>query len=1195
MSLETVPAGAAALLLRPYKGLDFYTASEEDALFFVGRDTERKLIVSNQIASRLTILYGASGVGKSSLLNAGVAYQLRHDAELSERGTPEYAVVVFATWRDDAVTGLIDAVGREVAAALDGHDVGAVTHDGSLATALREWGALLDGELLIILDQFEEFFLYHGDETDDAGFAAQFAEAINDPAVHANFLVSIREDAFGKLDLLKERIPNLFENCLRLDHLGLEAGREAIERPLERWNELTGSDDPVTIGPGLVDEVLEQVRTVEIGGEGLGTVDLAAPVGARVRVEAPYLQLVLTRIWRAERELNSSVLRLETLRALGGAQKIVDARVEEAMGMLSPHEQAIAAGVCHYLVSRAGTKIAFGASDLADFAGLPENDVAAVLEKLTHQSARILRPMAPPAGQPEGTRYELFHDKLAKAILAWRAGFLERQAAVEAERRVKAEQDERQRESRNKLIRWAAVTLMFVVLALVALSLVALQQRSAARGARDDAQSRYFAARAIGETEIDPAAGVRLAASGLKIRATDEAEQAFRQALEASHLRAILRGGSQAVRAASFSLDSKRIVTASDDGTARVWDASSGASIAVLRGHTQLVLAASFSPDGTRVVTAGADGSGRVWDASSGRIIAVLGGSTGSPVLTASFSPDSEHILTVSAGSAHIWDASSGRNLGGLGRRTGSPVLTASYSPDGTRIVTTSDDGTAGLWDAATARRLAVLRGHTGRVWAASFSPDGKRIVTASADTTARVWDASTGRPLAILSGDTGALYAASFSPNGELLVTASDDGTARVWDASTGKSRAILIGDSGPVYAADFSPDGKLIVTASEDHTARVWDASSGKALAMLGGDTGPVYTAEFSADDKLIVTASADGTARVWNVSSTPLVATLPGLPNVLSAASLSPDRKLVVTASTDGKTRIWDVSTGKRLATLRGDTEQVLTAGFSRDGRRIVTASADGTTRLWDAASRERLNVAHTHATSVSAAAFSPDGKRVVTGSADGTARVWDATTGRRLAVLRAHNQLVVAASFSADGKRVVTASADGTARVWDASSGNAGAILSGPANNVSAGPFGAAGTSAPSVNDAAFSPDGKLIVTASADKTARVWDASSGQRLITLTGDTQSVSTARFSPDGKLIVTASADGTARVWDASSGRSLAILSGDAGPVLGASFSPDGELIVTANADGRARIYACRFCATRTELRALARFVSR
>jgi len=118
MSLETVPAGAAALLLRPYKGLDFYTASEEDALFFVGRDTERKLIVSNQIASRLTILYGASGVVKSSLLNAGVAYQLRHDAELSERGTPEYAVVVFATWREDAVTGLIDAVGREVASHL---------------------------------------------------------------------------------------------------------------------------------------------------------------------------------------------------------------------------------------------------------------------------------------------------------------------------------------------------------------------------------------------------------------------------------------------------------------------------------------------------------------------------------------------------------------------------------------------------------------------------------------------------------------------------------------------------------------------------------------------------------------------------------------------------------------------------------------------------------------------------------------------------------------------------------------------------------------------------------------------------------------------------------------------------------------------------------------------------------------------
>ena len=1202
-TLETVnaeeTAEEAAPALRPYKGLDFYTASDEDARLFVGRDTERKLIASNLIASRLTIVYGASGVGKSSLLNAGVAYQLRHDADLNERGTPEYVVVVYAAWRDDPVTGLVDAVAREVKNVLPGL-VDRVAHDAPLAVSLREWGALLDGELLVILDQFEEFFLYHGDETDDAGFGAQFAEAIDDPAVHANFLVSIREDAFGRLDLFKDRIPNLFENCLRLDHLGLEAGRQAIERPLEEWNKLATTNEPVSIEAGLVDEVLEQVRTVEVGGEGLGTVDKDAPASPRTRIEAPYLQIVLTRLWHAERALNSNVLRLETLRALGGAQKIVDARVQEAMGSLTAEQQVIAAAVCHYLVSRTGTKIAFGAADLADFAGLQENEVGDVLEQLTKQKARILRPIAPPANQPGGTRYELFHDKLAKAILEWRASFLEQQARIEAEQQLKAEQAERQREVRNKFIRWAAVALVFVVVALVALSVVALHQRSMAAGARDDAQSRLFAAKAAEQLAIAPAVAVRLAARGMNLSVTDEAEQAFREALEASHLRAVLDGKSGSVYAASFSPDGKLVLTASEGGRARIWNATNGKSLRMLRGGGS-VGSASFSPDGKRIVTTSFGGTVSVWDASGGQRLAAWR-ALGGPVLAASFSPDSKRIVTTSfGGTVSIWDASSGQRLAAW-RALGGPVWAASFSPDGKRIVTVDEDLTARVWDAALGRSLAVLRGHTGRIYAASFSADGKRIVTASADKTARVWNAASGKIVAILRGHGGSVYAASFSPDGTLIVTASADRTARVWDAFTGKRGAILSGDTGPVYAASFSPDGKLIVTASADHTARVWEAADGKSVAMLGGDTGQVFAASFSRDGDLIVTASADGSARIWNVSSIPLLAKLDGSPTV---ASFSADGKLVVTASTDGTAQVWSVSTGKRLAILRGDGAAVLAASFSPDGNRVVAASADGTARVWDASNWHRLKLVRTQETGVSAAAFSPDDKRLVTGSIHGTARIWDASSGERLAVLRGQTGQISAVSFSADGKRVVAASTDGTARVWDASTGKVITSLGGGrANSVRAAPFTATSGngaavpiaapppgSAAAVRWAAFSPDGKLVVTASDDFDTRVWDASTGVRRATLTGDTASVSTAGFSSDGKLILTASADGTARVWETSTWRNLAILDVDSGPVFSASFDPNGDLIVTTNGNRTARIYSCRFCGSRAELALLVR----
>jgi dipeptidyl aminopeptidase/acylaminoacyl peptidase len=192
---------------------------------------------------------------------------------------------------------------------------------------------------------------------------------------------------------------------------------------------------------------------------------------------------------------------------------------------------------------------------------------------------------------------------------------------------------------------------------------------------------------------------------------------------------------------AAFSPDGARIVTASADKTARLWDAKTGASLAVLQGHTGRVYSAAFSPDGGRVVTASDDNTARLWDAKTGASLAVLQGHTGS-------------------------------------------ISSAAFSPDGTHVVTASADKTARLWDAKTGASPAVLQGHTDRVYNAAFSPDGARIVTASADKTARLWDAKTGASLAVLQGHTDEVNSAAFSPDGGRVVTASDDKTARLWDA---------------------------------------------------------------------------------------------------------------------------------------------------------------------------------------------------------------------------------------------------------------------------------------------------------------------------------------------------------------------------------------------------------------------------
>jgi WD domain, G-beta repeat len=232
----------------------------------------------------------------------------------------------------------------------------------------------------------------------------------------------------------------------------------------------------------------------------------------------------------------------------------------------------------------------------------------------------------------------------------------------------------------------------------------------------------------------------------------------------------------------------------SDDRTARLWDASTGAAATTLEGHTGAVRAVAFSPEGSRVLTGSADAKAKVWNASNGPAVATLGGHT---------------------------DA----------------VLAVAFSPDGNRILTGSADMTAKLWDAATFAPIAALEEHTDVVRAVAFSSDGKRILTGSDDGTARVWDASTGAALATLHGHTDAVRVVAFSAHGDRIVTGSDDKTARLWDASTAAAVATLVGHSQAVRAVTFSLDGNHVLTGSDDETARTWDAATGVAGPTLNG----------------------------------------------------------------------------------------------------------------------------------------------------------------------------------------------------------------------------------------------------------------------------------------------------------------------------------------------------------------------
>jgi WD40 repeat protein len=576
--------------------------------------------------------------------------------------------------------------------------------------------------------------------------------------------------------------------------------------------------------------------------------------------------------------------------------------------------------------------------------------------------------------------------------------------------------------------------------------------------------------------------------------------------------RLVLNSPSGKAMVAAFSPDGRRIATASDDATARIWDVATGKQIAALH-HKASVLTVAFSPDGSRIVTGSNDATAAIWDAATMQQLKVLTGHARS-VTAVAFSADGSRIFTASAdGTARIWDAATGNQMT-LVHEFGV------FSPDGTRIVVLRSDDTLHVVNVATGEETAHLPDLGGGVMMDAFSPNGSRIVVGSLDGTAQIWDAADGKLITVLRGHNFAVKSAAFSRDESRIVTASEDGTARIWDAVTGRQITILQSNESELTSAAFSLDGAHIVTTSADGMTRIWDTGIADEVAALRGHKDTVFSAAYSPDGSLIVTASWDNSARIWDaVKGTP-IAVLSGHTGRVFSAAFSPDGLRIVTASLDGTARIWDARSGKTVATLSGDQGALYSAAFSPDGARIVTASADWRAHVWDIASAKQIFPLLGHRGAVSSAAFSPDGSRIVTSSWDHTVRVWDASTGNQIETLSGHDDIVWTAAFSPDGSRIVTTSHDQTARIWDAATGRPIAVLT------RHGSF---------VTSAAFSPDGTRIATASSDRTARIWDAAKLNELAVLRGHTDEVRSVAFSPDGSHIVTGSQDKTAVIWNA------------------------------------------------------------
>ena len=405
----------------PYQGLIPF--NEVDAAFFFGRGREVRQIINHLFASPLVVLYGANGVGKSSVLRAGVV------RVMSERD--DLIVAHFNSWAySDPLAGLNVAIREAIERATGKPFDDAPT---GLADLLSKFSEQTDRRFIIILDQFEEFFLYHTFDGSGAPFASEFASAVWRRDLPVSFLVSVREDSLGKLDYFQERIPQLLDSRLRLDYMDRLAAGEAIRRPLDVYNQhVAESDPPLSIEDELVDAVLHQISSGGIAVDDGSPTPSGPSFGVGERIETPFLQMVMTRLWEMELARGSHILRLRTFQELGGAEQIARSHLDSALAQLSRKERDDAASIVRFLVTPSGTKIAQNVESLASWSELHHLRVRKVLEKLS--TSRILRTIAPPPGESE-PRYEIFHDVLAPAFLEWGRRYqIERRSAIKVRR-----------------------------------------------------------------------------------------------------------------------------------------------------------------------------------------------------------------------------------------------------------------------------------------------------------------------------------------------------------------------------------------------------------------------------------------------------------------------------------------------------------------------------------------------------------------------------------------------------------------------------------------------------------------------------------------------------------------------------------------------------------------------------------------